>query len=255
METFVTSDQRRMYGDLSWAWPIISPPEDYIEETEEYIRLIKDQSRIPVSKILNLGCGGGQHDNILVKDFEITGVDLSNEMLGLARQLNPNVAYVNGDMRAVRLGQGFDAVTVFDSIAYMRTLESLKAAFLTAYTHLRPGGVFVTCIAETVENFEQNKTTHTTHKKGDIEITLIENHYDPVPNDFWYEANFIYMIRRAGDLTIETDCHLLGLFEFKTWMELMQEVGLEVFKRESLIHTVEGRPLQLLIGVKPVTHT
>ena len=254
MKTFVSADKRRMYGDLAWMWPIISPPEDYREETEEYIRLIKDQSGIPVKKILNLGCGGGHHDFTLAQKFEVTGVDLSNEMLALARQLNPGVTYVNGDMRAVRLGQGFDAVVVFDSIAYMRTVESLKAAFLTAYTHLRPGGVFVTYIEETVENFEQNKTIHLTHKKDDVEITLIENYYDPVPNDFWYEANFIYLIRRAGDLTIETDCHLLGLFPFKTWIELMESVGMQVFKRESIFHTVNGKPITILIGAKPVTH-
>ncbi len=254
MQTFVSVDKRRMYGDLSWTWPIISPPDDYREETEEYIRLIKDQSRIPVSKVLNMGCGGGHNDHTLATAFEVTGVDLSDDMLSLARELNPNVQYVNGDMRSIRLGQGFDAVTVFDSISYMRTPESLKAAFLTAYTHLRPGGVFVACIEETIENFEQNKTIHSTHAREELEITLIENYYDPVPDDYMYEANFIYLIRRATELTVETDCHLLGLFPFAMWIELMGEVGMEVFKRESIFQTVNGKPLQILIGAKPVTH-
>ncbi|MEZ5359013.1 MAG: class I SAM-dependent methyltransferase [Candidatus Zixiibacteriota bacterium] len=254
MQTFVSADKRRMYGDLSWTWPIISPPEDYKEETQEYIRLIKDQSRIPVKKLLNMGCGGGHNDHTLATAFEVTGVDLSQEMLTLAKELNPHVSYINGDMRAIRLGQGFDAVTVFDSISYMRTPESLKAAFLTAYTHLRPGGVFITCIEETAENFEQNKTIATTRKKDDIEITLVENYYDPDPKDNMYEANFVYFIRRSGQLTIETDCHLLGLFPFHVWVEVMESVGLEVFKRESLMQTVNGKPLQILIGVKPVTH-
>lgn len=254
MQTFVSADKRRMYGDLSWTWPIISPPEDYREESEEYIRLIKDQSRIPVKKLLNMGCGGGHNDHTLATAFDVTGVDLSREMLALARELNPDVTYINGDMRAIRLGQGFDAVTVFDSISYMRTPESLKAAFLTAYTHLRPGGVFVTCIEETVENFEQNKTISTTRQKDNIEITLVENYYDSDPDDYMYEANFVYFIRRSKELTIETDCHLLGLFPFAAWVETMESVGLEVYKRESIMQTVNGKPLQILIGVKPVTH-
>ncbi|MGQ9675320.1 MAG: hypothetical protein ACUVX1_06600, partial [Chloroflexota bacterium] len=26
--------QRRLYADLAWAWPIISPPEEYVDEAE-----------------------------------------------------------------------------------------------------------------------------------------------------------------------------------------------------------------------------
>lgn len=254
MQTFVTSDKRRMYEDLAWTWPIISPPGDYIEETEEYVKLIKEHSQIPVNKVLNLGCGGGHNDNTLSKYFNVTGVDISGEMLDLARTLNPGVEYELGDMRSVRLGQGFDAVTVFDSINYMRTPESLKAAFTTAYAHLRPGGVFLSCIEVTSETFEQNKTQHSTHNRDDIEITLIENYYDPNPDDFCYEGNFIYLIRRVGELSIETDCHLLGLFELATWMDCMKEVGLEVFKRESILPLPDGQAMPILIGLKPVTH-
>ena len=28
------NDQRRLYRDLAWTWPIISAPETYVEETE-----------------------------------------------------------------------------------------------------------------------------------------------------------------------------------------------------------------------------
>lgn len=254
MQTFVSADKRRMYGDMAWTWPIISPPDDYIKETEEYVRLIKDHSNIPVKQVLNLGCGGGHNDYTLAKHFAVTGVDLSHDMLNLARQLNPDVTYVNGDMRAVRLGQGFDAVVVFDSINYMRTQDSLKAAFMTAYTHLRPGGVFIACIEETKESFTQNKTLTSTHSEGDVEITLVENYYDPDPADTCYEANFVYMIRRAGELSMETDCHLLGLFELNAWMEAMQAVELDVFKRESAFKTLDGKSIPILIGLKPVTH-
>ncbi|MEE9443376.1 MAG: class I SAM-dependent methyltransferase [candidate division Zixibacteria bacterium] len=254
MQTFVTADKRRMYEDLAWAWPIISPPDDYIEETEEYVKLIKEHSQIPVKNILNMGCGGGHNDNTLAKYFDVTGVDISHDMLHLARTLNPDVKYEHGDMRSVRLGQGFDAVTVFDSISYMRTPESLKAAFTTAYAHLRPGGVFLTCVEETIETFRQNKTRHTTRSLGDVEITLIENYYDPIPDDYCYEGNFIYLIRRSGELSIEIDCHLLGLFELTTWMDLMKEVGLEVFKRDSMIPIPDGVTTPILIGLKPVTH-
>jgi SAM-dependent methyltransferase len=250
LQTFSSVDRRRMYSDLAWTWPIISPPEEYKKETEEFIRLIKAHAKNPVRKVLNLGCGGGHNDHTLKKHFSLTGVDISQDMLGLARALNPEVMYVHGDMRSVRLGEDFDAVTVFDSIGYMRTVDSLRSAFHTACAHLRPGGVFITHIEESKESFVQNSTFHRSRSSGDVEISFIENYYDPDTSDTWYEANFIYLIRRSGDLTIETDCHLLGLFDMKTWQEVLRDVACEVHQTTSPQFKAAGKKIPILIGVK-----
>lgn len=251
MQTFVTADRRRMYDDLAWAWPIISPPEDCVGEAEEAARLIQAHARIPVRRVLNLGCGGGHNDFTLKNSFDLTGVDISDDMLALARHLNPEVEYVAGDMRSVRLGREFDAVVIFDSINYMRTLDSLGAAFKTACSHLKPGGVMLTCAERTRESFQQNLTLNSTHKRGEIEITLVKNYYDPDPDDNWYEANFVYLIRRSGELTIEADCHLLGLFSQSEWLDLMRGWGCDIRQITSPKFTLNGRPFPILIGVKP----
>src|SRR6266571_1133387 len=138
-------DERRLYRDLAWTWPILSPPERYVREAREIRRLIR--RRVPgASTLLHLGCGGGHLDRTLKRSFEITGIDASPSMLALARGLNPKVAYRVGDMRSVRLGRRFDAVLIADSVAYMQTEKELRAAFRTAWVHLAPGGVFVTYV-------------------------------------------------------------------------------------------------------------
>jgi len=252
MRTFSSIDQRRMYDDLAWTWPIINPPQEHVRETEEYVRLIKENAQIPVRSVVNLGCGGGHNDFTLKKHFKLTGVDLSEVMLRMARELNPEVNYFSGDMRSVRLGQSFDAVAVFNAISYMRTSDSLRAAFQTAYGHLRPGGIFIAEIEVTKENFNQNNTRCSVHVQNDIEITLIENHYDPNPADCWYEANYIYLIRRSGELTIETDCHLRGLFPVSTWQSQLKEVGFEIRQPQPAVQTQEGSELSTIIGIKPI---
>jgi SAM-dependent methyltransferase len=243
-------DKRRLYGDLAWTWPIISPPEEYVDETKEIIGAINKFSRINVRDVLNLGCGGGHNDFTLKKYFSVISVDLSEDMLGLARKLNPEVEYLQGDMRTIRLEEQFDAVTIFDSINYMRSSDDLQAAFTTAYDHLKPGGVFVTYIEEWTEKFRQNKTTHFVRSKGDIEITLIENSYDPDPEDTSYEHNMIYLIRHNKKLTIETDCHLMGLFPLQLWSDLMTEVGFEIHQLPSNITDSFGEECPTLVGVK-----
>ena len=78
-------------------------------------------------------------------------------------------------MRSIRLGECFDAVTIPDSINYMITIEELRSAFMTAYKHLKPGGVFLTIVEEVVGKFKQNRTKSTFHSQGDIEVVFIEN--------------------------------------------------------------------------------
>lgn len=251
MKTFVSRDKRRLYDDLAWTWPIISPPEDYVDETNEVIGFIKEYAQIPVEKVINFGCGGGHNDHTLKQHYQVTGVDISEKMLALARALNPEVTYISGDMRSVRLGNRFDAVTIFDAIGYMRTIESLRAAFNTAYSHLRPGGVFVTFVEECTDHFRQNRTSVLTNSRDDIEITLIDNHYDPDTGDTWYECHLIYLIRQRGELTIETDCHLLGLFPLQTWLDEMVGAGFEVHRRQSTVPNDFGEPCLTLIGVRP----
>lgn len=245
MRPSIPNDQRRLYGDLAWTWPIISPPEDYVAEAEAFIKAVRDHARIETKTLLDLGCGGGHNDFTLKKHFEITGVDVSEQMLALARKLNPEGTYLVGDMRTVRLGGEFDAVMCADSIDYMLTEDDLRSAFVTAFIHLKPGGVFFTYGEITRENFEQNKVRFSTRARDDVEVTFIENYFDPDDSDTTHEGVFIYLIRRAGQLQIEIDRHLFGFFPLETWHRLLTDAGFEV-------HSVDCGRAQTFACVKPL---
>lgn len=242
--------ENRLYNDLAWAWPIISPPEDYVKESADHKKLICKHSKIKVKTLLNLGCGGGHDDFGLKRYFKITGVDLSPEMLVLARKLNPEVTYLEGDMRRVRLDRTFDTVCIFDAINYMLSVKDLGAAFETAFAHLKPGGVFLTIVERTPENFEQNKTKTSTHTKGDIEIVFVENIYDPDPGDTTYEDTFVYLIRRNGKQEVELDRHVSGIFPIETWISLLKEVGFEDVVQKVETEYPEYPGLTMLASVK-----
>jgi len=154
LQAFPPDSQWRLYRDLAWLWPIISPPADHIRENEEFSKMIQAQCPGRVRTLLHLGCGGGHDDFTLKSHFEVTGVDVSAAMLGLARRLNPEVDYHLGDMRTGRLEKTFDSVIIGDSISYMLTREDLFAAFRTAFVHLKPGGMLN--IAEVVVDIEGN---------------------------------------------------------------------------------------------------
>lgn len=225
--------KRRMYNDLNWAWPLISHEKNYVEAAESIIKSVLVNSGIEVKTALHIGCGGGGHDYTLKKTFELTAVDLSEEMLEHARKLNPDVTYHQGDMRNVRLGKKYDAVIIADSINYMLTEKELGAAFKTAFEHLRPGGLFFTYAEYFADRFKQNMTWCSSHKKEDVDISFIHNNYDPDPSDTMFESTFIYLIRRDGKLEVETDVHCQGLFEQEVWIRLLRDAGFEVKTEES----------------------
>lgn len=253
MKTSFRKDERRLYGDLAWTWPIISPVGNYIEETELFSKLIRENSKIEVKTILHLGCGGGHNDYNFKKDFKVTSADISEDMLSLAKKLNPEVDYKFGDMRTIRLGERFDAVTILDSINYIKTVEDLQRTFITTYEHLKPGGVFLTFVEQFAGQFKQNNTTCSTHSQGDVEITFIENYYDPDPNDTSYEVTFIYLIRIGGKLEVYTDQHLCGIFKLETWLKLLKEVGFKIIQNKFEHSTfIKGESYPILICIKPL---
>jgi SAM-dependent methyltransferase len=173
-------------------------------------------------------------------------------MLKLARELNPEIDYLIGDLRSVRLKDKFDSV-IATSLIYMKNIGELRSAFQTAYEHLNPGGVFVLIVEKTLEKFKQNDTFTSTHKSGDIEIVYLENCYDPDPSDTTFELTLLYLIRRKGELEIEKDSHLCGVFPLDTWFELLKAIGFEVTVKEvKLKSTLESEPFYMLICVKPL---
>ncbi len=173
-----------------------------------------------------MASGAGINDYTFKKHFQVTGVDISEGMLEVARKINPDVAYYYGDMRSVELGKQYDAVAVPDALGYMTTLEDVRKVIQTADRHLKPGGVLL-AVVQLKEEFSENNYAYT-GSKGDVEATMFENNYIPDPEGSIYEATLVYLVRKKGELEIYTDRHVGGLFKLELWMDLFEEFGFEV---------------------------
>ncbi|NLE95435.1 MAG: class I SAM-dependent methyltransferase, partial [Dehalococcoidia bacterium] len=224
-----TFNTPRLYHDLSWLWPLWGSPEEYAGYCSHAMRLIREHARLPVRSLLNIGCGGGKNVFNLKREFKVTGLDISPRMLDLARKLNPECDFVQGDMRTFAPDRRFHAVLLDDAITYMATRADLRAAFAAAWRHLSPGGVMVVTPDATKETFVQNETVATpavaSAKPANVDVVFVENNYDPDPDDDQYEGTMVYLIREDGELRIETDRHILGLFPLQTWRETLAEAG------------------------------
>lgn len=100
-----------------------------------------------VRSVLDLGCGTGNHAlRLAERGYAVTGVDLSDEMLTLAREKADGAAatFLGGDVRDVEAGGPFDAaLLMFAVLGYQRTNADVAATFANARRHLRAGGLLV----------------------------------------------------------------------------------------------------------------
>src|SRR5262249_21512132 len=116
------------------------------ERTEHaaYIRSLLKKHHPRATTVLELACGTGSILKQLQPHYHLTGVDLSDEMLAIARKKLPGVRLLQGDMRAVDLGERFDVVLcVYDSINHLTRFRDWDAVFRRAREHLNDGGVFL----------------------------------------------------------------------------------------------------------------
>lgn len=238
-------DQQKLYGELSWLWPIISPLNYYTEESLDIASWIKQCAPIKPKNLLNLGCGGGHHDYILKEYFSITGVDLSETMIDLAQNLNPEVVYHVGDLLTYQPTKTYDVVLVIEAVDHVQSESDLKELFKNIYKMLNPGGICLTYRNVRKEDFVQNSTTATPYKSGDTEVVLIENRYDPDPDDTTCELSYIYLVRQNGKLTTLTDQHICGLFNTDCWLKTISDAGFKLKQR-----TINEIPMTM--GIKPL---
>jgi SAM-dependent methyltransferase len=140
---------------------IYSRPGDYDLEHDGDDRdvwfFVQLARRLRPARVLELACGSGRVTLPLGRlaareGFEVTGLDVSGDMLEQARRklaeaaddVRARVQLFEGDMREWRAPEPFDLILVpCASMSHLLTLDDQLAAWRRAHDNLRPGGRFV----------------------------------------------------------------------------------------------------------------
>ena len=216
-----------LYSDLTAWYRLIDPPEDHAEEAAAFEAALVGAIDGPADTLLELGSGAGHNACHLKRRFRCTLTDLSEPMLALSRELNPECEHYLGDMRSLRLNRTFDAVLVHDAVVYMTTEDDLLAALRTAFVHTRPGGAAIVAPDHVRETFRES----TLLIEGDDatrSLRCLEWTWDPDPADSSCTVEYAFLLR--NDIRMQTvhDRHVEGLFTEETWRRLLRTVGFAV---------------------------
>ena len=89
--------------------------------------------------VLDVACGTG----VLIPDYismeagSVTAIDISSQMISIARSKYPEISFLNGDAETYEYDRLFDAIVIYDASPHFPDIERLIKR-LSSF--LRPGG-------------------------------------------------------------------------------------------------------------------
>jgi SAM-dependent methyltransferase len=112
---------------------------------QEISFLSRELPLVDYQKILDLGCGTGEHMESLRKQgYDMLGIDISPRMIRVAKERFPRLRLIQDDMRQLGVTGPFDAgIALFGTFNYLLDDLSIKKALRSIAAKLRQGGKLV----------------------------------------------------------------------------------------------------------------
>ncbi len=127
----------KVYNVFGWNYY----PEIFGQQLLQWLR----EKGIQPQNCLDLGCGTGILCQMLHgSGIRATGMDLSEGMIEIARQGNPEIEYEVPNMVTYRPEKQFDLVTCTgDAINHIGDLADVQTIFENVFAYTAPGGYFI----------------------------------------------------------------------------------------------------------------
>jgi len=196
--------------------------------------------------ILDLCCGTGQLAQTLVaREYQVTGLDGSEEMIRFARGNAPKGEFIVNDARFFKLpGVYHGAISTFDSLNHIMSLEELTSVFRNVYSALREGGLFLFDL-----NMEEGFKSRWRGSFGIVEddhVCIVRASYRPKERigqtditifrleDEWYRSDLTLLQKCYSEEEIQSALEMVGFTQIHAYdaqrdIEMRGEIGRTFF--------------------------
>lgn len=182
----------------------------------------------PSSTVLELGCGSGQLGiQLAQKGYNVTGLDVSIDMLTLAQQrqqeMGVHFPLIHRDMTDLSGFDHFSAVISFnDSFCYLRQQADLRVAFQQSHYALKDGGVLLFDVhsVQKIISF----AGYSYHGEVNGQLLVWDSYAGVEPLSCEHDIR-MFLQRPDGLYERYDECHYERTYPIAVYQELLEEAG------------------------------
>ena len=202
--------------------------ESYQSEVDSVVSLVKQYKKSSGDMLLDIACGGAQAA-YLQNHFTVTGIDISDEMLEIAKNKVKNALFINADMCDFNVNNQYDVIlNLYGSIGQVESLEHMHMAMKCAFKHLKQGGVFVLTPWSTKESFNEALIgrTKTFNLSGFCRMETVKR----VSGDK-IKIDYHHLISDNLEVTYYKHANFITLFSESEYENSIKQAGFNIIKR------------------------
>lgn len=211
------------YKNLSRYYDMLSDDQPY----DKWLEIIHQHSKEHSAKsILDLACGTGTLTQQLPAYFDtVYGIDLSSDMIDIAKTKSEAVSWYVRDMSDFQLDQLFDMITLLcDGLNYLADPTDVMATFNHVYHHLNQGGVFIFDVHTTHKVMTQFDNQVYLDDREDLTLVW-QTELGELPYSVWHDLTFFIRSNDHKHYQRIDETHFQMTLPKEQYIEMLKSIG------------------------------
>lgn len=205
---------------------------------DEWVRFVKEklvQHKVNGKSLLDLACGTGELSVRFAKEgFNVTGVDLSSDMLSVAQAKSQeeglSLSFFEQNMTQLEGHGTYDIIGIFcDSLNYLQTEEDVIHTFSNVFQHLQMDGIFIFDVHSIYKISEV--FINQTYAMTEEHLSYIWNSFaGDYPNSVEHELSFFVLDEMTGKYDRFDELHCQRTYSAQQYTNWLKAAGFELLE-------------------------